>query len=145
MAEQTTSSILIVADPATVMAVIADFDSYPSWASGVRSAHTVSTYADGQVREVEFVLDAAPIKDEYTLSYVWEGDHRVSWSLVEAKILKAMEGAYLLRPHDDGTQVTYQLTVDLTVPMIGMLKRKGEKVIIDTALKGLKQRVESQP
>jgi hypothetical protein len=40
--------------------------------------------------------------------------------------------------------VTYQLAVDLTIPMIGMLKRKGEKVIIDTALKGLKQRVESQ-
>lgn len=145
MAEQTTSSILVAADPATVMAVIADFDSYPSWARGVRSAHAVSTYANGQVREVEFVLDAAPIKDEYTLSYVWEGDRRVSWSLVEAKILTAMEGAYLLRPHGDGTQVTYQLTVDLTVPMIGMLKRKGEKVIIDTALKGLKQRVESQP
>jgi hypothetical protein len=28
--------------------------------------------------------------------------------------------------------------------MIGMLKRKAEKVIIDTALKGLKKRVESQ-
>ena len=27
--------------------------------------------------------------------------------------------------------------------MIGMLKRKGEKIIIDTALKGLKKRVES--
>ena len=27
--------------------------------------------------------------------------------------------------------------------MIGMLKRKAEKVIIDTALKGLKKRVET--
>ena len=27
--------------------------------------------------------------------------------------------------------------------MIGMLKRKAEKVIIDTALKGLKKRVEA--
>ena len=60
-------------------------------------------------------------------------------------MLKAMEGAYdpraaRRRQHE----VTYQLAVDLTIPMIGMLKRKGEKVIIDTALKGLKQRVESQ-
>ncbi len=29
--------------------------------------------------------------------------------------------------------------------MIGMLRRKAEKVIIDTALKGLKKRVESRP
>jgi hypothetical protein len=39
--------------------------------------------------------------------------------------------------------VTYRLRVDVSIPMIGMLKRRAEKVIIDTALKGLKQRVES--
>ena len=38
MADQTTSSIEILAAPAAVMDVIADFDSYPSWAKGVKSA-----------------------------------------------------------------------------------------------------------
>ena len=32
MAEQTSSSITIDAPPADVMAVIADFESYPAWA-----------------------------------------------------------------------------------------------------------------
>ena len=40
--------------------------------------------------------------------------------------------------------MTYQLAVDLELPLLGMLKRKAEKVIVDTALKGLKHRVESQ-
>jgi hypothetical protein len=31
----------------------------------------------------------------------------------------------------------------VSVPIIGMLRRKAEKVIIDTALKGLRRRVES--
>ncbi len=144
MADQTTSSILISAEPAAVMAVIADFDAYPAWAKGVKSAQVLTEYDDGRAGEVAFVLDAAPIRDEYTLTYDWDGDAQVTWSLVEAKMLKSMEGAYVLRPSGDGTEVTYQLAVDLTIPMIGMLKRKGEKVIIDTALKGLKKRVESQ-
>jgi hypothetical protein len=38
--------------------------------------------------------------------------------------------------------VTYELAVDVRIPMIGMVKRKGEKRIIDSALKGLKRRVE---
>jgi ribosome-associated toxin RatA of RatAB toxin-antitoxin module len=143
MADQTTSSILIAADPASIMAVIADFERYPEWAKGVKSAEVLSEYGDGRAGEVAFVLDAAPIKDEYTLSYDWEGDAQVTWSLVQAKMLKAMEGAYILDPQDDSTQVTYQLQVDLAIPMIGMLKRKGERVIIDTALRGLKRRVES--
>jgi ribosome-associated toxin RatA of RatAB toxin-antitoxin module len=144
MADQTTSSILIDADPASIMAVIADFDSYPEWAKGVKSCEVLTEYEDGRAGEVEFVLDAAPIKDEYTLTYEWDGDAQVTWSLVKAKMLKSMEGAYILEPQGDSTEVTYQLKVDLAIPMIGMLKRKGERVIIDTALKGLKRRVESQ-
>ncbi len=144
MADQTTSSILIDADPASVMSVIADFDSYPTWAKGVKSAEVLTEYDDGRAGEVAFVLDAAPIRDEYTLSYEWEGDEQVTWTLVKAKMLKSMEGAYLLKPNGDQTEVTYQLVVDLSIPMIGMLKRKGERVIIDTALKGLKKRVEAQ-
>jgi ribosome-associated toxin RatA of RatAB toxin-antitoxin module len=143
MADQTTSSIVIDADPAAVMNVIADFDSYPVWAKGVKSATVLSEYENGRAGEVEFVLDAAPIRDEYTLSYEWDGNAQVTWTLVKAKMLKAMEGAYILEPADGRTEVTYQLSVDLTIPMIGLIKRKGEKVIIDTALKGLKQRVES--
>jgi ribosome-associated toxin RatA of RatAB toxin-antitoxin module len=143
MADQTTSTISIAADRAAVMTVIADFESYPAWAKGVKSATVVSSAADGRAREVAFVLDAAPIQDEYTLRYDWDDDDKVSWSLVEAKLLKAMEGAYVLTQRSGATDVRYQLSVDLSVPMIGMLKRKGEKVIIDTALKGLKRRVES--
>jgi hypothetical protein len=92
---------------------------------------------------VHFELDASPIKDSYTLSYDWRGDDAVTWTLVEGKMLKAMDGAYELEQQGESTEVTYRLAVDISIPMIGMLKRKAEKVIIDTALKGLKKRVES--
>ena len=90
------------------------------------------------------MLDAAPIQDEYTLEYVWDGDRGVHWHLVEGKVLTALAGTYELRERGGQTDVTYRLEVDVGVPLIGMLKRKAEKVIIDTALKGLKKRVESQ-
>jgi hypothetical protein len=142
MAEQTTSSIVIDAAPAAVMGVIADFEAYPSWAQGVKRAEPVD--AGKRPEQVYFELDASPIKDAYTLAYDWDGDNGVSWNLVDGKMLKAMDGAYLLDDRGDGTtEVTYRLAVDISIPMIGMLKRKAEKVIIDTALKGLKKRVES--
>jgi len=145
MAEQTTSSIVIAADPAQVMAVIADFDSYPQWAQGVKTAEVVKPGDNGRPKQVYFELDASPIKDSYTLSYDWNGDESVLWTLVEGRMLRAMDGAYELSDRGDGnTEVTYRLAVDISIPMIGMLRRKAEKVIIDTALKGLKKRVESQ-
>ena len=143
MAEQTTSSIVVDATPAQVMAVIADFPAYPEWAQGMKEAEVVEEGADGRAELVHFELEAAPIKDSYTLAYDWQGDSAVRWNLVEGKMLKAMEGAYELRPSGDGTEVTYRLAVEVSIPMIGMLRRKAEKVIIDTALKGLKKRVEA--
>ena len=144
MAEQTTSSIVIPADPASVMAVIADFRSYPAWAQGVKKAEPVQGGAGGRADRVYFELDASPIKDAYTLAYRWNGDQSVTWTLVDGKMLKTMDGAYELDQRGAGeTEVTYRLAVDIAIPMIGMLKRKAEKVIIDTALKGLKRRVES--
>jgi ribosome-associated toxin RatA of RatAB toxin-antitoxin module len=143
MAEQTTSSIIVNATPAQVMAVIADFEAYPEWAQGMKQAEVVEEGADGRAEQVHFELEAAPIKDSYTLAYDWQGDSAVQWNLVEGRMLKAMEGAYELRPSGDGTEVTYRLAVEVSIPMIGMLRRKAEKVIIDTALKGLKKRVEA--
>ena len=144
MAEQTTSSIDIEAAPADVMAVIADFEAYPQWAKGVRTADVVAEGPEGWAEQVYFVLDVSPIKDEYTLAYEWDGYDAVTWTLVEGKMLRALDGAYVLQQRASGlTEVTYRLALDVSIPLIGMLKRKGEKILIDTALKGLKKRVET--
>ena len=144
MAVQTTSSIVVDAPPAAVMAVIADFAAYPSWAKGVKVADVEATGPDGRASEVHFVLDVAPIKDDYTLAYTWDGDRQVTWTLARGNMLRALDGAYVLRDLGGSTEVTYRLALDLTIPLIGMLKRRGEKILIETALRGLKTRVESQ-
>ncbi|MFE4001591.1 SRPBCC family protein [Nocardioides sp. YIM B13467] len=144
MADQTTSTIVIEAAPSAVMAVIADFKSYPAWAKGMQEVSVLETGVDGRAEQVQFVLDVAPIKDEYTLAYDWDDDRQVTWSLVKGNLLRSMDGAYVLRDLGGRTEVTYRLALDLSIPLIGMLKRKGEKVLIDTALRGLKQRVEKQ-
>ena len=143
MAEQTTSSIIVEAPPAAVMAVIADFAAYPAWAKGVKVADVEATGADGRANEVHFVLDVAPIKDDYTLAYTWDGDRQVTWTLTHGNMLRALDGAYILRDLGGRTEVTYRLALDLTSPLIGMRKRRGEKILIEAALRGLKTRVES--
>ena len=91
---------------------------------------------------MHFVLDAGAVKDDYVLDYTWDGDRKVSWNLVKGQMQKRQEGSYTLTERDGATEVTYAITIDLSIPMLGMIKRKAEKVILDTALKELKKRVE---
>lgn len=146
MADSTQSSIDITASPAAVLDVIADFEAYPEWAGQVKSATVVAEDDDGWAEQVEFVLDAGVIKDTYTLAYEWDIDESgvgtVRWNLVKSTMLKSLDGSYRLEAAEAGTHVTYELTVDVTIPVIGMLRRKAEKMIIDSALKGLKKRAE---
>ncbi|MFJ5924098.1 SRPBCC family protein [Kitasatospora sp. NPDC092948] len=143
MAEHTRSSIVIDATPAEVMAVIADFAAYPEWTDELKEIEVLKTGPDGRAAEVRLLLDAGAIRDEHVLAYTWDGDREVGWTLVKSQMLRALDGSYRLAPAGQGrTEVTYQLAVDVKIPMLGMIKRKAEKVIIDRALAGLKKRVE---
>jgi hypothetical protein len=144
MADRTSSSINVAAGRPTVMAVIADFGAYPDWATGVRSADVLEEGPDGRPKRVRFALDAGVIRDSYVLSYDWDGDGAVRWQLAEAgSVVTEMSGAYLLAEDGSSTSVSYELSVGTRLPMIGMFKRRAEKTIIETALKGLKSRAES--
>jgi hypothetical protein len=143
MADRTSSSITVAAQRPTVMRVIADFGSYPEWASGIRSAEVLAAGSDGRPERVRFSLDAGVIKDNYVLSYNWDGDAAVRWQLAEpGSVVTEMSGEYLLAENGQGTAVRYELAVGTRVPL-GLLKRRAERTIIETALKGLKSRAES--
>ena len=143
MADQASSTITISAPPDEVMSVIADIESYPEWTGQIKSAEVLSTGADGRPEQAKFVMDAGVLKDEYTLEYDWS-DTKVSWELVgKSSVQKSQNGSYTLADKGGKTEVTYRLTVDIAMPMLGMFKRKAEKMIMDSALKELKKRVES--
>ncbi|MBQ0923181.1 SRPBCC family protein [Saccharopolyspora endophytica] len=146
MVDQSTQSIEIEAPAARIMAVIADFPAYPEWAEAVKETEVLSHNSGGSAERVRFVLDAGVVKDTYTNVYSWSADGlSVSWELVEGQVQKAQKGSYALKPlGDERTEVTYSLAVDLAIPMIGLFRRKAEKMIMDTALKELKRRVEAE-
>ena len=144
MADKTAQTIYIDADPSTVMDVIADIGSYPDWVAEYKETEVLETDDDGYPKKARLVLDAAVLKDTMVLAYTWPADHAsVTWSLVSSSLLRALDGAYRLSAKGSGTDVTYELSVDLVIPMIGLLKRKAERIILDIALKELKRRVES--
>ena len=125
------------------MDVVADIASYPEWVSEYTETEVLEADADGYPIMARLVLDAAVLRDTMVLEYDWPPDRTsVRWSLVSSTLLKALDGAYLLTSSGSGTDVTYELSVDLLMPMIGLLKRKAERRLTETALKDLKKRVE---
>ncbi|QLQ37086.1 SRPBCC family protein [Micromonospora robiginosa] len=146
MADSSTQSIIIGASPDRVAAVICDFPRYPEWTEAVRAAEVVEEYEDGYASQVRFTLDAGVMADDYVLAYEYAEDiSRIEWHLVApSRMQRSQRGSYDLVGNPDGTtMVTYTLEVELSVAMLGMFRRKAEKMIMDAALKQLKRRVET--
>jgi hypothetical protein len=141
MPDRTSASLAIGAPAPVLMAIIADFPAYPRWVDTIRSAEVVRDGPDGRAAAVRFRLEAGPIKDSYLLGYQWEDDREVRWALTErGTMISALSGAYLLAAQGAQTEVSYELSVGLVVPLPGMVKRRAERAIIDAALKGLARR-----
>lgn len=143
MTDRTESKIHVDAPASDVMSVVADVAAYPEWANGIKSAEVLEADTEGRPAQARFRVEAGPIRDTYVVGYVWHDDE-VSWSLVSAEVFTALDGSYTFAPAAGGTEVSYRLTVDLSMPMIGLLKRKAERAVVDTALKDLKRRVEGE-
>jgi ribosome-associated toxin RatA of RatAB toxin-antitoxin module len=146
MADRTRASIEIGAPADAVMAVIADLAAYPLWTGEVKQAEVLETDPDtGRAKRALLLIDGGALRDRQELAYAFDADRSVHWSLVKGDMLRALEGAYTLTPSSGGaaTTVEYTLAVDTKIPLLGLMKSKMEKVIIDRALAGLKKRVES--
>jgi hypothetical protein len=143
MVDSSTQSLTMNADAGAIMDVIADFAAYPEWTGAVKKVEVTDPGNGRRAKRVKFGLDAGLIKDTYELEYTWASNGlSVSWDLVVGQMQKAQHGSYTMRRLAQATEVTYSLAVQLNVPLIGPLRRKAERTIMDTALKELRKRVE---
>jgi ribosome-associated toxin RatA of RatAB toxin-antitoxin module len=143
VADHAHDKITVKADPAKIMAVIADFPSYPEWAGPVKRIEVLEEYPDGRAKRVQFHVEIMGLSDSYTNDYVWDGDRRVDWTMSEGKSQKSQVGIYQLVPSGSATTVEYDLTVEIAIPVPGLIRRRIQGKIVDTALKDLKKRCEA--
>jgi ribosome-associated toxin RatA of RatAB toxin-antitoxin module len=144
MAEHAQGSTEVYATPAEVMAVVADFEAYPDWVGNLEEVEVLARDRRGRGTRVAFRLGTPWGEQAYTLAYRYQArDAGMSWTYVEGT-LEDLAGSYRLEPADDGaTRVTYQLEVELGIPVPGFLKRQAARQIVRSALSDLKRRVES--
>jgi uncharacterized membrane protein len=145
MSDSSRSTITIDAPLAAVTEALFTLENYPEWSSSIKSAEVVNRDDQGRVTKVKMTIDAGMMKDRVILDYDWsEAPARLSFSLDDADLLTGMDGAYIIKSIDEeSTEVTYELTVSLSMPIPAMMRQKAEKTTIDQALAQLKATLEA--
>lgn len=144
MSETSSSTIAISASADEVRAVLFDIANYPLWSTSFKAVNVLVSDGQGRPTQVNLTVDAGALKDKPTLNYDWAGyPDRVDFSLEDADLLTEMSGAYIVKDNGDETEVTFELTVALSMPVPPTMRIKAEKSTIDLALKQLKEKLEN--
>ena len=137
------STIVIEAPMSEVSQVLFDLEKYPEWSDSITKVKVTERDEGGRVTGATLTIAAGAVKDEVSLSYNWDGaPERLEFELEDANMLTKMDGAYILKDLGDETEVTYKLSVGLSMPIPQMMITKQEKTTIDQALAQLKEHCE---
>jgi uncharacterized membrane protein len=143
MSDMSRSTIVIEAPMSQVSEVLFDLEKYPEWSDSITKVKVTERDEDGRVTGATLTIAAGAVKDEVSLSYNWDGaPQRLEFELEDANMLTKMDGAYILKDLGDETEVTYELSVGLSMPIPQMMITKQEKTTIDQALAQLKEHCE---
>ena len=137
-------TVEVAANADTILAIVADFESYPEWAD-VKEARILEHDPEGRGKRVEYRVAALGKSVRYVLEYDYaEAPTSFSWKLVEGDLVRRLDGTYRFEPEGaSSTRVHYDLAVDLAVPLPGLVKRRAAGMIMGNALKELKKQVEA--
>jgi len=137
------STIVIEAPMSQVSEVLFDLEKYPDWSDSITKVKVSERDESGRVTGATLTISAGALKDEVSLSYNWDGaPQRLEFELEDANMLTKMDGAYILKDLGDETEVTYELSVGVSMPIPQMMVTKQEKTTIDQALAQLKEHCE---
>jgi ribosome-associated toxin RatA of RatAB toxin-antitoxin module len=143
MADEAHEHMSVAASPTRLWEIATDYERYPDWARDVKHVAVLERDSEGRGRRVEYRVAGLGKSIRYVLEYDYaDAPGAFSWHFVEGDWLRALDGRYGFEPEGEGTRVTYDLLVDVSAPLPGLIKRRAASMIMGTALKELKKEAE---
>jgi ribosome-associated toxin RatA of RatAB toxin-antitoxin module len=123
------------ATPRQVYDVVVDFPAYPRLFPEIKEARVLST--NGPVVRVEFRAQIVlPIR--YVLDLTCSGPDAapptISWTYVEGEIVTNSAGGWRFTPAGDGTDVEYNVSLDVKAPLPGFMLRKVTDGLVSASI-----------
>lgn len=128
-----------------VYRVVTDFEHYVDWVSDLKKIDVLERDAEGRPLEVEFRAAAFGRSTTYALHYDYSRAPEVlTWYQTSGDLTESLNGQYRFERVPEGTRLTYDLEVELLVPIPAFVRSRAASRIQTQALRELKSQAENQ-
>jgi ribosome-associated toxin RatA of RatAB toxin-antitoxin module len=141
--QRATESTVVHTPPDVVYRVVTDFEHYAEWVGDLKRVDVFERDTLGRALEVEFRAAAFGRSTTYALRYDYDHAPEVlTWHQTRGDLTSTLSGQYRFEPVSEGTLLTYDLEVELLVPIPAFVRSRAAQRIQTQALRELKARAE---
>lgn len=135
-------TVEIAADAASILGIVADFESYPQWNEGIKGTWVLARYDDGRPSQLRLDTVVQGIEATYIQAVYYPSDNQIQTVMQQGELFTKQEQLFSVVESGSNVLLTVDLDIETAMPMPApMLKMLAESVL-DHLAQNLTQRAE---
>ena len=135
-------TVEVAADAGSILAIVADFESYPQWNQEIKGLWVLARYDDGRPSQLR--LDAAyeAIEDTLIQAVYYPGPNQIQTVLQQGNLFRKQEQLFSVVDIGATSLLTVDMDVETEMPIPAPMVKKLADNVLDYLAENLKRRAE---
>ncbi len=138
-------TVEVEASAETIMAIVADFESYPQWNEEIKGCWVLARYTDGRPSQLRLDVVVQGQAGTFITAVYYPGDNQIYTMLQQGDFFAKQEQKFSVVPMGPTSLLTVDLDVETTMPIPKQMVKKAIGDTLDYLADNLKSRAEQLP
>jgi ribosome-associated toxin RatA of RatAB toxin-antitoxin module len=135
-------TVEVTAAPEVIMAIVADFESYPQWNQEVKGCWVLARYDDGRPSQLRLDVEVQGIAGTYITAVYYPSPDQIYTVLQQGDLFEKQEQTFSVVPIGAQSLLTVDLDVETKMSVPKIMVKKVINDALDYLAENLKARAE---
>ncbi|BBZ46354.1 SRPBCC family protein [Mycobacterium parmense] len=135
-------TVEVSADPASIMAIVADFEAYPQWNEGIKGTWVLARYDDGRPSQLRLDTDVQGMQSTFIQAVYYPGENQIQTVLQQGDLFSKQEQLFSVVEAGTSSLLTVDMDVETSMPIPAPMVKQMLNQVLDHLAENLKQRAE---
>ncbi|WP_319447589.1 MULTISPECIES: SRPBCC family protein [unclassified Mycobacterium] len=135
-------TVEVAASAESIMAIVADFESYPQWNEEIKGCWVLARYDDGRPSQLRLDTSVQGMDGTYIQAVYYPGEHQIQTVMQQGALFSKQEQVFAVVATGPTSLLTVDLDVEVTLPVPAVMVKKIANDALDHLAGNLKSRAE---
>ena len=136
-------TVEVEASAEAILAIVADFESYPQWNTEIKGCWILARYEDGRPSQLRLDTSVQGMDGTYIQAVYYPGENQIQTVMQQGDLFSKQEQMFSVVAMGPTSLLTVDLDVEVSMPVPAMMVKKVVNDALEHLAENLKKRAES--